>query len=70
MSGNRYYRRVDPDPGDRLRAGLIATGLAASVACVSYYLARLFFSRERLDPLTPPSPGKDPEKRRGGQTPL
>jgi len=69
MSGNRYYRRVDPDPSDRLRAGLIATGLAASVACVSYYLVRLFLSRERLEPLAPSGPGKGHEKGRGGQTP-
>jgi len=66
MSGSRYYRRVEPEPGDRLRAGLIATALAASVAGVSYYLVSLFLSRERLEPLGSGVTEENGDEGRGG----
>lgn len=53
MSGNRYYRRVKPGSGGTLKAGMAAGLLGASVAGISFYLVRLFLSRERLDPPRP-----------------
>jgi len=52
---SRYYRRVDPGPGENLRAGLVAGAVAGSVAAVSFYLVRLFLAREPLEPLDPPA---------------
>jgi hypothetical protein len=46
----RYYRRKKPGPGENLRAGLVAGALATSVAAVSFYLVRIFLSREPLEP--------------------
>jgi hypothetical protein len=48
---SRYYRRSEPEPGDNLRAGLLAGVLAGGVAVVSFYLTRLFLTREPLEPL-------------------
>ncbi|MGD2122979.1 MAG: hypothetical protein PVJ76_14595 [Gemmatimonadota bacterium] len=46
----RYYRRKKAGSGENLRAGLVAGALATSVAAVSFYLARLFLSREVMEP--------------------
>jgi len=53
----RYFRRTDPGPGENLRAGLVAGALATTVAAVSFYLVRLFLSREPLESID----SKDPE---------
>ncbi len=55
---SRFYRRTKPGPGENLRAGLVAGGLAATVAAVSFYLARLFLAREPLESLHPNVPGQ------------
>ena len=55
---SRFYRRTKPGPGENLRAGLVAGGLAATVAAVSFYLVRLFLAREPLDSLYPKVPGE------------
>ena len=47
---SRYYRRTEPSSRDNLGAGVLAAGLAAGVAAVSFYLTRLFLAREPLDP--------------------
>ena len=47
----RFYRRTEPGSRENLRAGLVAGGLAALVAAASFYLVRLFLSREPLDEL-------------------
>jgi hypothetical protein len=54
----RYYRRTDPGAGENLRAGLVAGALATTVAAVSFYLVRLFLSREPLEPLDSKGPDK------------
>ncbi len=48
---SRYYRMKEPGRRENLRAGLVAGGVAAAVAAVSFYLTRLFVSREPLEPL-------------------
>jgi len=53
---SRYYRRTDPGSGENFRAGLVAGALAGSVAVVSFYLVRLFLTREPLEPLDPSAP--------------
>ncbi len=60
---SRFYRRTKPGLKDNLEAGILAAGLAAGVAAVSFYFVRLFRSREPLEPVgsappleTPPSP--------------
>jgi hypothetical protein len=64
---SRFYRRKEPGPAENLRAGLVAGGIAATVAAVSFYLARVFMSREWLEPLDPSGAEEDPETRtRGG----
>ena len=55
---SRFYRRTKPGPQENLRAGLVAGGLAATAAAVSFYLVRLFLAREPLDSLHPKVPGK------------
>lgn len=50
----RYYRRTDPGKAENLKAGLVAGGLAAAVAAVSFYFVRVFLAREPLESL--PSP--------------
>jgi hypothetical protein len=54
---SRFYRRTRPGLGENLRAGLVAGGLAATVAAVSFYLVRLFLAREPLEPLSPADAG-------------
>lgn len=56
----RYIRRKDPGPGENLRAGLVAGVLAAATAAVSFYLVRLFLSREWLEPLEKGTAGHVP----------
>ena len=48
---NRYFRRIEPGPGENLRAGLAAGLAAGAVAVVSFYLVRTLLSREPLEPL-------------------
>ena len=48
---SRYYRMKKPGPTENLRAGLVAGGVAAAVAAVSFYLTRVLMSREALEPL-------------------
>jgi hypothetical protein len=53
----RYFRRIRPSPKDNLGAGLVAAGLAATVAAVAFYFVRLFLAREPLtDPEGPEAP--------------
>ena len=47
----RYYRRKETGRKENLGAGLVAAGLATTVAAVSFYLVRIFLSREPLDPI-------------------
>jgi hypothetical protein len=47
----RFYRRKKPGPREDLGAGLVAFGLAAGVAAVSFYLVRLFLAREPMEEL-------------------
>jgi len=55
---SRYYRMKKPGPNENLKAGLVAGGIAAAVAAVSFYLTRVFMSREALEPLdSPQAPG-------------
>ena len=54
---SRYFRRKEPGSGENLRAGLVAGGLAAAVAAVSFYFVRIFLSREPLESL--PSPNEE-----------
>ena len=64
---SRFYRMKKPGPGENLRAGLVAGGIAATAAAVSFYLARVFMSRELLEPLEPSRTEEEPEARtRGG----
>jgi hypothetical protein len=56
---SRFYRRTKPDLKDNLGAGLLAAGLAAGVAAVSFYFARLFLAREPLEPLALAPPQDD-----------
>jgi hypothetical protein len=46
----RYYRRKKAGSSENLRAGLVAGALATSVAAISFYLARLFLSKEAMEP--------------------
>ncbi|MFC1791889.1 hypothetical protein ACFL0I_05460 [Gemmatimonadota bacterium] len=66
---SRFYRRTKPGVRENLGAGLLAAGLAAGVASVSFYLVRLFLAREPLESSPPsllrdedhPAPTEDPE---------
>lgn len=49
---SRYYRRVEKGSRTSVQAGLVAGGVATLAGALSYYLVRLFLSREPLDPLT------------------
>jgi hypothetical protein len=51
---SRFYRRIEPGFGENLRAGLVAGGLAAITAAVSFYFVRMFLAREPLEPLEGP----------------
>jgi len=53
---SRFYRRTKPGLRDNLEAGILAAGLAAGVAAVSFYFVRLFLAREPLEPLQSGSP--------------
>jgi len=52
-----YYRRTETGPGENLKAGLVAGAAATTVAAVSFYLVRIFLSREPLEPLEPGDSG-------------
>ncbi len=47
----RYFRRKKTGTGENIRAGLVAGALATMVAGVSFYLVRIFLSREALEPV-------------------
>ncbi len=47
----RYYRRKETGRKEDLAAGLVAAGVATTVAAISYYLVRIFLSREPLGPI-------------------
>ena len=47
----RYYRAKRPGSRENLGAGLVALGLAAGVAAVSFYFVRLFLAREPMEEL-------------------
>jgi hypothetical protein len=64
---SRYLRMKKPGPAENLKAGLVAGGIAAAAAAVSFYVARVLMSREWLEPLEPSGPEEDSEPRaRGG----
>jgi hypothetical protein len=46
----RYYSRKTPGWRENLKAGLVAGGISAAVAAVTFYLVRLTLSRESLVP--------------------
>ena len=45
---SRYYRRTTPGTRENLSAALVAAGLAVGMASISFYLVRIFLSREPL----------------------
>ncbi len=47
---SRYFRRRTPGTRENLEAGAVAAGLALGVATVTFYLLRLFLSREPISP--------------------
>ena len=47
----RYIRRTDPGARENLQAGLVAGVLGGTLAAASFYLIRLFLSREVMEPL-------------------
>jgi hypothetical protein len=51
----RYYSRKTPGWTENLKAGLVAGGISAAVAAVTFYLVRLTLSREPLVPKALPS---------------
>ena len=46
----KYYRRKQVGTQENLRAGLISGALATTVAAATFYLVRLFLSREAMEP--------------------
>ena len=48
----KYYRRKQVEAQENLRAGLISGALATTVAAATFYLVRLFLSRESMEPGT------------------
>lgn len=54
----RYYRRRRPGVRETAISAAVAATLAAGVGAVTFYLVRLFLSRERLGP-APPLPSSD-----------
>jgi hypothetical protein len=60
-----YFRRRKPGLKENLEAGVMAAGLAAGVAAVTFYLGRLLLSRDPLWPLDSESSGKS-ERLEGG----
>jgi len=53
-----FYRRTTPGTRENWGAGLVAAGLGLGVASISFYLVRIFLSREALEPLEPLSEHK------------
>jgi hypothetical protein len=51
---SQYYRRKKTGARENMGAGLAALGIAAGAAAVTFYLVRLFLSREPLGPFDPP----------------
>lgn len=54
----RYYRRRRPGARETAVSAAVAAALAAGVGAVTFYLVRLFLSRERLGP-PPPLPSDE-----------
>lgn len=52
-----YYRRTRPGPRENLGASLAALGLGAGVAAATFYLVRLFLSRESFSSEPPTGKG-------------
>lgn len=44
----RHYRRRRPGTRETIKAAAVAAGAAAGVAAVTFYLTRVFLSREPL----------------------
>lgn len=64
---SRYYRRREPGKKENLQAGLMAAGLAAAAAAVSFYFVRLFLSREPLVELPREADGEGDGLEEGGK---
>ncbi|MFC1661489.1 hypothetical protein ACFL3S_08580 [Gemmatimonadota bacterium] len=60
----RYFRRTEPGARETLGAGLVAAGLAATVAAVSFYMVRLFLTREPMEAPEALEPGHPEDSRR------
>ena len=56
----RYYSRKTPGWRENLKAGLVAGGISAAVAAVTFYLVRLTLSREPLVRKALPTAGPEP----------
>jgi hypothetical protein len=56
----RVYARREGDRKEKLGALAISLGMSVGVAAVSYYVARLFLSRDAIE-LEPPTPMDTPE---------
>lgn len=63
----RYYRRRRPGARETAVSAAAAAALAAGVGAVTFYLVRLFLSRERLG--LPPSLPSSDEDGAGGLDP-
>jgi hypothetical protein len=59
----RVYARREGDRKEKLGALAISLGMSVGVAAVSYYVARLFLSRDAVE-LEPPTPLDTPEAAR------
>jgi hypothetical protein len=61
-----YYRRRKPGLKENLEAGILAAGLAAGVAAVTFYVGRLLLARDPLWPLGAESSRESPRFGDGG----
>ncbi len=56
---SRFFLRRTPGVEENLAAGIVAAGLAAGVAALSFYLVRLYLAREPMEPLPTRVAGPD-----------